>query len=330
MHNASTEHRRQARAMKNRRARRHEGHVYRRGDIWWFKWTGLDGQPMYRSSASTERDVAEDMLRAELDRKSKGLTASPDPRRCCVDDLLEALEARYKTEGRRSLERLKYSKDQLLRLFQNVAATRVTGADILRDATQRLEEKAAPATMNRELAALRAAYRLGLENDVITAMPRIKLLPENNVRKGFADAQQVEAICRHLRDDIADAVRFAFQTGWRRSEVFGFTWARSTGTAASSGWSPERRRAGRGARSRSRRRSGGFSNGGRSTRDGASARRPASFRSSSIARAARRSRSSARGLRPASRRGFLACSSTTSAAAQSGTSSARGCRGPRP
>src|SRR5262245_57592490 len=56
-------------------------------------------------------------------------------------------------------------------------------------------------------------------------MPRIKLLPENNVRKGFADAHQVEAICRHLRDDIADAVRFAFQTGWRRSEVFACTWA---------------------------------------------------------------------------------------------------------
>jgi hypothetical protein len=62
------------------------------------------------------------MLRTEVERKSKGLTASPDPRRCSVDDLLDALEARYKTEGRRSLERLKYSKDQLLRLFKNVAA----------------------------------------------------------------------------------------------------------------------------------------------------------------------------------------------------------------
>ena len=79
--------------------------------------------------------------------------------------------------------------------------------------------------MNRELAALRAAYRLGLENDVITAMPRIKLVPENNVRKGFVDAHQVEAICRYLRDDIADAARFAFPTGWRRSEVFACTWA---------------------------------------------------------------------------------------------------------
>jgi hypothetical protein len=39
-----------------------------------------------------------------------------------------------------------------------------------------------PATINRELAALRAAYRLGLDNDTIVAMPRIRLLPENNAR----------------------------------------------------------------------------------------------------------------------------------------------------
>lgn len=144
-----------------------------------FKWIGLDGQMMYRSSKSTDPDVASAQLRAELDRRSKGQPASRDPWRCRVDDLLTTLEARYRTEGRRSLERLKYSKEQLLRLFHDVPAARVTGAEILHYATLRLEEKAAPATINRKLAALRCAYRLGPDNDVIVAMPRIKLLPEN-------------------------------------------------------------------------------------------------------------------------------------------------------
>jgi hypothetical protein len=250
VHNACTEHKQKVRAMKKRRARRPEGHVYRRGDIWWFKWIGLDGQTVYRSSGSTEREVAEDQLRGELERKSKGLAASPDPRRCRVDDLLEALEARYTTEGRRSLERLRYSRDQLLRLFKDVSAVRVTGAHILRYATLRLEEKAAPATVNRELAALRAAYRLGLENDLITAMPRIKLLPENNVRKGFADAQQVEIICRRLRDHIADAARFATspsKPGGAEPRPSRSPGVRSTGTAGSCGSNPGRPRLGRGA-----------------------------------------------------------------------------------
>jgi integrase len=129
---------------------------------------------------------------------------------------------------------------------------RVTGADVLRYAQLRLKETAAPATINRELAALRAAYRLGLDNEVITAMPRIKLLPENNVRKGFAEAKQVETVCKRLKPDVADGTRFAFLTGWRRAEVFTLTCPRSIGAAASSGSSRARPRTGRAAPSRSR------------------------------------------------------------------------------
>ena len=99
------------------------------------------------------------MLRAELDRRAKGLAPSPDPRLCLVDDLLEALEVRYTTEGRRSIDRLRFSTDQLLRLFKGVQAMRVSGADVLRYAQLRLKDRAAPATVNRELAALRAGYR---------------------------------------------------------------------------------------------------------------------------------------------------------------------------
>src|SRR6058998_548831 len=123
-------------------------------------------------------------------RKGDGLSASPDPRRTLVNDLLEALKNRYRVEGRRSLERLQDAAEHLLRMFRGVPAAQVKGADVLRYANLRLDEKAKPATINRELAALRAAYRLGLDNDPIVAMPRIRLLPENNVRQGFAEARQ--------------------------------------------------------------------------------------------------------------------------------------------
>src|SRR5262245_48704570 len=203
-----------------RRHRRPEGCVYRRGEVFWFKWVDGLGKTHYRSSGSSDRAVAENALRDELKRKVDGLAASPDPRRTLVDDLLTALKDRYRVEGRRSLERLEDAVEHLLRLFKGVQAARVKGSDVLRYANLRLEEAAKPATINRELGALRAAYRLGLDHDVIVAMPRIRLLPENNARQGFADVKQVAAICRHLSSDLADAVQFMFITGWRsRSEV---------------------------------------------------------------------------------------------------------------
>jgi hypothetical protein len=172
-----------------------------------------------------------------------GLAASPDPRRTLVDDLLTALENRYRVEGRRSLERLEDAVAHLLRLFRGVPAARVKGADVLRYANLRREEKAKPATINRELAALRAAYRLGLDNDTILTMPRIRLLPENNARQGFADAKQVAAICRHLSPGLADAVQFMFITGWRsRSEVSRSAGRRWISPGASCAWSPARPR----------------------------------------------------------------------------------------
>ena len=36
----------------------------------------------------------------------------------------------------------------------------------------------------------------------ITATPRIRLLPEDNVRKGFAEAKQVETACKRLKGDV--------------------------------------------------------------------------------------------------------------------------------
>ena len=153
------------------------------------------------------------------------MAASPDPRRTLVDDLLVALQDRYRVEGRRSLERLEDAVEHLLRMFRSVPAAHIKGGDVLRYATLRLEDKAKPATIHRELAALRAMYRLGLDHDTIIAMPRIRLLPENNARQGFADVKQVAAICRHLSPDLADAVQFMFITGWRsRSEVLPLRW----------------------------------------------------------------------------------------------------------
>jgi integrase len=212
----------------SQRGRRGFGHLYRRGRTWWIKWSDANGRRHFRSSGSRDRGVAAAMLRDHVAQRDRGMPVLPDPRRVSVDMLLDGLLAEYRTNGRRSVGRAELSCAHLLRYFGGRSAAGVTGADITRYADLRLKEKAAPATVNRELAALRRAYRLAVRQGLLLLAPPITTLREDNVRTGFLDPDQVEAVCARLkrRDAEADIVRFCYQTGWRsRSEVFTLTWA---------------------------------------------------------------------------------------------------------
>ena len=154
-----------------------------------------------------------------------GGPALPDPRRVAVDTLLQNLLAEYRLNGRRSVERADLSCRHLLRFFQGRGATSVTGADVNRYADLRRHGEAAPATINRELAALRRAYRLAIRHGVLTTMAAITTLREDNVRTGFFEREQVAGVCRHLSEEAAAAVGFCYITGWRSySEVFPLRW----------------------------------------------------------------------------------------------------------
>jgi len=110
--------------------------------------------------------------------------------------------------------------------FAGRPAASVTGVDVAKYADLRLRESVAPATVNRELAALRRAYRLALRQGVIATMLAITTLREDNVRTGFLEPDQFTVVCRSLRLTEADCARFMYITGWRsRSEVFPLTWA---------------------------------------------------------------------------------------------------------
>jgi len=88
---------------------------------------------------------------------------------------------------------------------------------------RRLASGAQPATVNRELAALRRMFRLAEER--LRYRPRITLLAEDNAREGFLDPADFAALCAQLGDaDLVDVARFAYLTGWRRGEILTLEW----------------------------------------------------------------------------------------------------------
>ncbi len=101
----------------------------------------------------------------------------------------------------------------------------ITTADVRRYAAQRQDEGAKNATINRELAVLKRAFALAIAAGTLSSRPHIALLREDNVRRGFFEAEEFEAVRRHLPPDLADFVSFLYTTGWRwRSEAARLRW----------------------------------------------------------------------------------------------------------
>ena len=90
---------------------------------------------------------------------------------------------------------------------------------------QRQRGGAANATINRELAALKRMFSLAIKRGRLFYGPYIPLLHENNIRQGFFEREQFEALRGHLPAELRGLVTLAYYTGWRmQSEVFPLRW----------------------------------------------------------------------------------------------------------
>jgi hypothetical protein len=178
--------------MRTEGAIRGMGNVYRRGHVWWVRYWHR-GEQVRESSKSVDRRIAEKLLKRRMGELGRNPLVDPSAEaRVRMADLFEALVTAYKNNGRRSLATLEYRLAALRTHFGSDRAADVTAVRISSYMAVRLAEGKQPATVNRELAALRRAFRLGLEHERLTHAPRIALLAEHNTREGVS-------LARHAR-----------------------------------------------------------------------------------------------------------------------------------
>jgi integrase len=142
------------------------------------------------------------------------------------EDLEQLLLDYYRTNRLRSLARMEGALQHLRGFFSRALALEITADRILRYIVYRQEQKAANATINRELATLRRMYILGERSEKVVKRPHITLLQEDNARKGFLEPDQLRAVVAELADELKPIIEAAYLTGWRvRSEILTRAWA---------------------------------------------------------------------------------------------------------
>ena len=197
-----------------------------RARTWSLEWYERKRGKKVRESTGLVRQAdAEALLRKRLGDRDVGRPTGPQVERTTFADLARLIEDDYIVNTRDSLIRLRQSLAHLREHFAGLRAVEITEERIAAYIRARLAEGAANATVNRELAALKRAFRLGERLQRVARRPYIAMLKEASPRKGFFEPAELEAVLAHLPEDVRAVVEVAYITGWRvTSEILTRQW----------------------------------------------------------------------------------------------------------
>ncbi len=196
--------------------------VTRETSIWYVEfWEPLRGRAVRESSQSARYEDAKRLLKRRLGEVVTGTYLGPAVEKTTLGEVLELVRVNYELNGRRSTDRMERSGRHLLDYFgEGARAMAVTSDCIARYTRDRLAEGAKPATVNRELACLRRAFRLARRSGKVVQVPYIEMLQEDNVRKGFFESAEFQAMLPRLPEALHPVFEVAYITGWRvKSEI---------------------------------------------------------------------------------------------------------------
>ena len=125
--------------------------------------------------------------------------------RLTFDDLANMYLTDYRVNGKRSLKDAKRNVECLRDNFGFDRAMDITADRIAAYAAKRLDDKMAPASINRELAALRRMFSLAVKAGRLAHRPHVSMLAEDNARQGFLEPVDFDAVRSHLPGYLADA-----------------------------------------------------------------------------------------------------------------------------
>lgn len=219
---------------KKKRARRGSGCLFQKtpGGVWHIQYYGPSPKTGKLSCikeyiSQPNKSDAQKILSLRLTQVARGESFDIGRRRATVATLYDNLRvATENSSGAKSrkVHDIGVRWAHLKLSFSCLLAANVTSALIEDYKRKRLDEGAANATINRELATLRRMFRFGKQSTPpsVRDVPYIRMLPENNVRTGFVEGHQYKRLAEEAAKDglwMRLLLEAAYAYGWRRGEL---------------------------------------------------------------------------------------------------------------
>ncbi|MBD2859960.1 tyrosine-type recombinase/integrase [Spongiibacter sp. KMU-158] len=195
--------------------------LYKRGEVWWVKFTSPSGEQIQRSSGTKDREQAleyHDRLKADLWRKYR---LGEKPRRSwqeAVERWLDITED--KADHEKDIGKLRW----LDRYLGNKWLDDID-ADLIHKIAKAKKSEASPSTANRYLALIRAILRAAWQDwEWIDRVPRVKLYREEKIRVRWITREEAARLIAELPEHLAEMARFTLATGLRQRNCSYLRW----------------------------------------------------------------------------------------------------------
>jgi integrase len=206
--------------------------LYKRKDssFYWMKW--VSGGKLCRESTKTTNVKKARKIKQKKESdllKQRGIVGADE---ITLKDMIEEVLFDYKANGRKSTYVVNLRAKTLYDFFDNnTKVIDITEDRIHKYITYRLtecksnkKESIKPGTVNRELMLLKRGFSLMVERHLIGDSPTIKMMKEDNVRRGFFEHWEYIKLMEKASEHIKQILTFIYHTGWRLNEALNVTW----------------------------------------------------------------------------------------------------------
>lgn len=197
--------------------------LYKRGKIWWARFTTPSGKRVRESTGTDDRKQAQeyhDRLKAKYWQVQK---LGEKPERSWQEAVMRWLdETKHKATQHDDVHHLRWLDPYLgNQMLSSITRDMIDGL-----IAKRKGEGVSNATVNRMLAVARAILRrAALDWEWIDRFPRIKLLPEPKRRIRWLTQDEAQRLMEELPEHLAEAARFTLATGLRQANVTRLEWS---------------------------------------------------------------------------------------------------------
>ena len=202
------------------------GRIFQRGSVYWiaYYYRGKEYRESTEATGSKGETLARKLLKKRLGEMGRGRLIGPSEERVTFEDMAADLERDYAMTGKRSAKTLASKLKHLRAGFALTRAVDITTDRVRVYITERQQDGAKNATINRELAALKRMFALTIQAGRLSTRPHVPMLEEHNARQGFVDHGSFLALRDALPATLRDPVAFLYFSGWRVGEMRTLEW----------------------------------------------------------------------------------------------------------